>query len=194
MENKRPILKGHVGKDGYFECPKSFTVEDEVRWAKNRMRSTRIAQYADESCGLPHTYDKDGAYLCGGRADGGSEPCNMLQGSECLIRIKLLPAPHTTSCMWWEKPNAGDPEGRLCPKGKLDDERLDFGPTKNPKGFGCIRCEYGQQMLLRPDSEGRKRWCEVKDHSVADNSCCADNEPEKGEKEKPAKKSRSFSI
>lgn len=177
--NIRPVLKGTVGPDGYFVCPKEFTAEDEIRWQKNRMRSSRIAQYADESCGIPATYDKDGAYLCAGRADGSSERCNMMEGEhECLIRIRLIPYPHTTSCMWWEKPNAGDPEGRLCPKGKLDDDRLDFGPTPNQLGFGCIRCEYGQELLPKPDSEGRRRWCKVKDHTVSDNSCCADNEPD----------------
>lgn len=175
--NVRPILYGPV-KSGLFTLPKDFTAEDEVEWTKRRIDSTRVAQYADSKCGLPNTFDSEGAYLCAGRADGQSSSCNKFSGkSECLIRIKPLDDPHQQSCGFWETSNAGDPEARYCPHGRLDDARISFGDTENPMGFGCIRCEYGQDLLARPDSEGRSRWCALKGHPVEDNSCCADNEP-----------------
>jgi len=180
--NVRPILDAPVGKDGLFEVPKSFSAEDEIAWAKRRMDSSRVAQYADSRCGLSNTYDPKGAYLCGGRKDGGSSPCNKLVNigngpNECLIRESLVDNKHFQSCGFWETVNAGDPEGRYCPKGKLGDDRISFGGTDSPYGFGCVRCEYGQQNLPYADSEGRERWCSLKGHSVEDNSCCADNEP-----------------
>jgi hypothetical protein len=176
-KNIRQILTDPV-KDGLFTVPKSFTAEDEVRWAKRRQDSARVAQYADSTCGLGNTHDPQGAYLCGGRKDGGSSPCNKLAGSECLIRIEPIDKPHAQSCGFWETTNAGDPEGRYCPKGKMDDKRIQFGSTKNPEGFGCQRCEYGQHTLPYADSEGRTRWCELKGHSVEMSGCCADNDPE----------------
>jgi len=175
--NIRPILTEPLDKDGYFSVPDKFTSEDEVRWAKRRMDSIRLAQYADSKCGLPNTFDKDGAYLCGGRQDGSSSPCNKLNGSECLIRQKVIDKPHRQSCEFYEITNAGDPEARYSPKGKLDDDRIAFGETKNPEGFGCRRCEYGQQSMPSPDSEGRSLWCKFKGHPVEGNACCADNDP-----------------
>lgn len=177
-ENERPILDAPT-KDGLFILPDTFTTEDEVMWAKRRMDSIRVAQYADSKCGLPNTFDPQGAYLCGGCKDGSSSPCNKLVGTECLIRIKPIDAPHESSCGFWETRNAGDPEGRYCPKGKMQDARINFGTTEAPEGFGCERCEYGQGKLGHPDSEGRERWCSLKGHPVEDKSCCADNEPEK---------------
>jgi hypothetical protein len=182
--NERPVLVEEVGKDGLFAVPtENFTAEKEVEWAKRRQDSIRVAQYADSKCGLPNVFDPQGAYLCGGCADGSSSPCNkfITETRECLIRIKLIDEPNRQSCGFWETRNAGDPEARYCPKGKLDDPRISFGETDNPKGFGCERCEYGQQTLPMPDSEGRTRWCALKGHPVEDKSCCADNEAEKAE-------------
>jgi hypothetical protein len=176
----RPILYGPVGSDGLFTMPTSFTVEDEVMFAKRRMDSVRLAQYADTRCGLPDTYDPSGAYLCGGLRDGSSAPCNKLDGNSCLIRIQAIIAkPHQSSCGFWEVANSGDPEGKYCPGGRFNDKRMDFGTTSSYLGFGCQRCEYGEQIMPRADSEGRKRWCAMKGHPVEDNSCCADNEPDK---------------
>ncbi len=178
-ERTRPILYAKVGKDGLFECPSSITVDDEVMWAKRRLDTVRLASYADSKCGLPNTYDETGAYLCGGRGDGTSSPCNkFVEGGECLIRIKPIDEPHAESCGYWETRNAGDPEGRYCPSGRMEDERIGFGSTDNPEGFGCERCEYGEERLPSPDSEGRTRWCSLKGHPVEDQSCCADNEPD----------------
>jgi hypothetical protein len=173
----RAILTDPVGKDGLFIVPAVISAEDEVRYAKRRMDSIRVAQYSDTRCGLPNTYDPKGAYLCGGLNNGESSPCNKLNGSECLIRIKKIDDPHYQSCGMWETANAGDPEGRYCPKGKMDDARIGFGSTDSDEGFGCQRCEYGQEILEKPDSEGRPRWCALKGHPVEDNSCCEDNEP-----------------
>jgi hypothetical protein len=177
-DNLRPILYGPV-KDGLFVVPReNFTAKDEVEWAKRRLDSVRLASYADSKCGLPNTYDPKGAYLCGGCKDGSSSACNKFVGkSECLIRIKPLENPTAESCGYWEIRNAGDPEARYCPKGRMDDKRIGFGSTENPKGFGCVRCEYGQNQMPKPDSEGRTRWCALKGHSVEDNACCEDNEP-----------------
>lgn len=181
---EREILVSPTGKDGLFVVPQSFTAKDEVEWAKRRMDSARVAQYADSKCGLSNTFDVSGAYLCGGRGDGSSSPCNkFVAGGECLIRIKPVDDPHHQSCGFWETRNAGDPEGRYCPKGKLDDTRISFGGTKSDEGFGCERCEYGEESLPYPDSEGRERWCSLKGHSVEDKSCCADNEPDEDEKD-----------
>ncbi len=175
-ENIRKILDAPK-KDGLFVVPENFSAKEEVDWAKRRQDSVRVAQYSDSKCGLPNTFDSTGAYLCGGRKDGGSSPCNKLAGKECLIRIQPINSPNFQSCAFWETQNAGDPEGRYCPKGKLEDPRISFGSTKSEEGFGCERCEYGQQQLFKPDSEGRTRWCALKGHSVEDKSCCADNEP-----------------
>lgn len=177
-DNLRPILYGQV-KDGLFSVPsEKFTAKDEVEWAKRRIDSVRIASYADSKCGLPNTFDPKGAYLCGGCKDGSSSPCNKFVGkTECLIRIQPLSEPTAQSCGYWEVRNAGDPEARYCPKGRMEDKRIGFGETDNPKGFGCVRCEYGQNDMLRADSEGRTRWCSLKGHPVEDNSCCEDNEP-----------------
>ena len=182
-KNVRQILTDPVS-DGLFALPKSFTAEDEVRWAKRRMDSARVAQYADSRCGISATFDPTGAYLCGGRKDGGSSPCNKREGTECLIRIKPLNDANHQSCGFWETTNAGDPEGRYCPHGKLEDDRIQFGSTKSDEGFSCARCEYGQEMLPYSDSEGRPRWCALKGHPVENNSCCADNEPEEADEEK----------
>jgi hypothetical protein len=174
--NSRPILYGPISK-GLFVMPQSFGAKDEVNFAKRRMDTIRVAQYADSSCGLPNTYDADGAYLCGGRENGQSVACNKFDSADCLIRItEKIAKPNRSSCMYWEKSNAGDPEGKYCPEGRLDDKRIDFGSTVNPLGWGCLRCEYGQQILNKPDSEGRTRWCGKKGHPVEDNSCCAENE------------------
>jgi hypothetical protein len=174
--NVRPILTDPIGPDGLFAVPEKITAEDEVRYAKRRQDSERISQYADSHCGLPNTFDKDGGYLCGGRQDGGSVPCNKLDGIECLIRIKPINDKHHQSCGMWEVANAGDPEGRYCPKGKLDDARIGFGGTKSPLGFSCQRCEYSAEMEIS-DSEGRDDFCRLKGHPVEDNACCEDNEP-----------------
>lgn len=176
---ERPILLDPVDGSGHFSLPKQFDPKDEVRWAKKRIDSSRVAQYADSKCGLPNTFDRRGAYLCGGCADGSSSPCNkmVLKTGECLIRIELINDPHKQSCGYWETQNAGDPEARYCPKGKMEDDRIGFGSTTNEEGFGCIRCEYGQEELPRPDSEGRTRWCKLKGHPVEDMACCEDNEP-----------------
>jgi hypothetical protein len=172
--NVRPILYGPV-KDGLFIMPTSFNAKDEVSFAKRRMDTIRVAQYADTSCGLSNTFDPDGAYLCGG--NGKSVACNKFDNGDCLIRItENIAKPDHSSCMYWEKANAGDPEGKYPPKGRLDDRRIDFGVTPNQLGWGCMRCEYGQQFLNKPDSEGRPRWCAKKGHPVESNSCCAENE------------------
>lgn len=113
----RAILTDPV-KNGLFVLPETISAEDEVRYAKRRMDSIRVAQYSDTKCGLPNTYDPKGAYLCGGLKNGESSVCNKLNGSECLIRIKKIDDPHHQSCGMWETANAGDPEGRYCPKGK----------------------------------------------------------------------------
>lgn len=177
-ENVRPILYAPVGKNGLFVMPKSFTAEDEVMFAKRRMDTIRVAQYADSSCGLPNTFDAAGAYLCGGRENKTAGECNKFDKGYCLIRInEEIAKPYASSCMYWEKTNAGDPEGKYCPGGRLDDKRIDFGTTKNPLGFGCMRCEYGQQVLNEPDSEGRPLWCSKKGHPVEEKSCCAENDP-----------------
>ncbi len=166
--NVRDILYGPV-QDGFFVVPKeTFTKEDEVAWSKRRMDSVRIAQYADSKCGLPNTYDETGAYIC--------STCNKREGTECLIRIKNLSKPDYQGCAYWEMTNAGDPEGRYSPDGKLEDKRIGFGETKNPKGWGCIRCEYYISMP-KPDSENRPGWCKKKGHTVEMNSCCWDNDP-----------------
>jgi len=167
MPNLRPILVDPVSSDGLFTVPTKITAEDEVRYAKRRQDSVRISQYADSKCGLSATFDKDGGYLCGGREDGSSSACNKLVGSECLIYIKPIDNMHYQSCGFWEVRNAGDPEGRYCPKGKLGDERIGFGSTKNPLGFSCQRCEYYAEMEVS-DSEGRDDFCRLKGHPVED--------------------------
>lgn len=178
-DNQRQILDAPK-KNGVFTLPETFSTKDEVTWAKRRMDSVRVAQYADSKCGLPNTFDATGAYLCDDRKDGESSPCNKLAGTECLIRIQPIDDAAHQSCGFWETRNAGDPEGRYCPKGKLTDARISFGTTESDEGFGCERCEYGQQKLKTPDSEGRPRWCSLKGHPVEDKSCCADNEVVKG--------------
>lgn len=180
LGTERPILEDPLDSDGHFTTPsEDFDVDDEVRWAKKRLDTVRVSQYADSKCGLPNTFDSAGAYLCGGRSDGSSSPCNkmILQSGECLIRIKPISDMHLQSCAFWEVKNSGDPEARYCPKGKLEDSRIGFGSTKNEEGFGCIRCEYGQNQMPRPDSEGRDRWCKLKGHPVERTACCEDNEP-----------------
>ena len=176
---ERDILYAKVNDEGLFEVPaKDFTEKEEVMWAKRRMDSLRLAYYADSKCGLPNTYDKDGAYLCGGTADGKSSPCNkFVTGGECLISITRIDEPHKQSCGYWEVRNAGDPEARYCPKGRMEDKRIGFGETKSEKGFGCVRCEYGQNSMPKEDSEGRTQWCALKGHPVEKNACCEDNEP-----------------
>jgi hypothetical protein len=175
--NQRPILEQPQGPDGLFLVPKDFDAKREVLWTKLRLDSARVAQYQDSHCGpFPNTYDPAGAYLCGGRKDGKSKPCNKLQGRECLIRIKPIGDIHHFSCGFWEIENFGDPEGRYCRQGKMDDKRINGGSTPNDLGFGCWHCIYGQQHMPRPDSEGRMRFCALKGHPVEDRSCCADNE------------------
>ncbi len=176
MDNKRPILEEKIDGKGHFAAPKSFTAEDEIQWSKRKLNTVRLALYADEICGFPFTLDPMGSYLCGGRADGSSLACNKLEGKECLILTTEITRPHNSSCAAWERQRAGDPEGRECPKGKFDAKRIGFGTTKNPLGFGCIRCEYGQTFLQRPDSNNQKRWCEEKGHPVGETACCWDNE------------------
>lgn len=183
--NVRPILTGPI-KDGLFSVPgNAFTATDEIQWAKKRMDSTRVAQYADSRCGLPNTYDPAGAYLCAGREDGASSPCNKREGDECLIRKLKLDNPNFQSCAYWETTNAGDPEARYSPDGKLDDERIGFGDTEHKEGFGCIRCEYFRPMT-KPDSEGRTGWCSLKGHTVEEKGCCWDNEPIDSDEEEAA--------
>jgi hypothetical protein len=181
--SEREILEDPIGEDGLFEVPKSFGPHDEVRWRSRRMDSIRLAQYSDSKCGFPPLVDK--AYLCGGRKDKSTPPCNkfITQTHECLIRIDLIDKPHNQSCMYWETQNAGDSEGRYCPhsKEKMTDQRISFGSTDDPLGFGCIRCEYGQGKLPYADSEGRESWCSLKGHPVEaeedKTGCCAEQEP-----------------
>ncbi|HLJ88829.1 MAG TPA: hypothetical protein VKZ53_18565 [Candidatus Angelobacter sp.] len=184
--NARPIIDQKIGPDGHFAAPKSFTAQDEVQWAKVRQDAIRLRQYADKRCGFSNLYDPAGAYLCGGRNDGSSSACNKREGAECLIRIQPLSDPHFQSCMFWETVNAGDPEARYSDKSKkhMTDERIAFGATGNPLGFGCVRCDEGRHMLARPDSEGRQKWCRLIGMPVMDNACCADNEPLAGSPKK----------
>jgi hypothetical protein len=169
----RPVLKDPLDDDGHFALPKEFTAADEVRWAKRRQDSIRVAHYADSKCGLPSTFDPDGGYLCG--------TCNKYidETKECLIRRKLIDDPAKQSCGLWEAKNAGNPEGQYCPKNKkkMDDGRIGFGETKNKLGFSCERCEYGQQKMVAADSQGRTNWCNLKGHPVELKACCGDNEP-----------------
>jgi hypothetical protein len=174
----RPILYGPVDKDGLFTVPKKLDPKAEVMYAKRRMDSVRLAQYSDKTCGLPNTFDPTGAYLCGGLKRGASPVCNKFDNGSCLIRIEeVIAKPHQSSCGYWEIWNAGDPEGKYCPHGRMDDKRINFGTTESQDGFSCARCEYGQDKLDMADSEGRTRWCALKGHPVGDTSCCADNEP-----------------
>ncbi len=156
--------------NGLFETPKAFTRDDEVIWLKVRMDTARVSSYQDSHCGVfPNTFDPTGAYLCIG--------CNKLNVKECLIRISPVKDPPHSSCMYWEIKNSGDMENRYCPEGKREDARLSFGTTPSDFGFGCERCEYGQNAMPMPDSEGRKRWCGLKGMPVEDKACCGDNEP-----------------
>ena len=181
--NKRKILVEPV-RDGLFALPSDdFTSEDEVQWGKRRVDSVRLSQYADSKCGLPNCYDPFGAYLCGGRKDGTSSPCNKREGNECLIKDGDLTNPHFQSCAFWEISNAGDMEVRYSPEGRLDSSRIGFGATKNLLGFGCVRCEYFD-VMKKPDSEGRWGWCALKGHTVEPNACCWDNEPKDDDDEK----------
>lgn len=177
-DNLRPILEDPIDKDGLFTVPTSIKSEDEVRYAKRRHDSIRVSQYADSKCGLPATFDSDGGYLCGGRKDGSSGACNKLVGTECLIRSEPIDDQYHQSCGMWEVRNAGDPEGRYCPGGKLDDKRIGFGATTSDLGFSCQRCTYFAKMDVT-DSEGRDDFCRLKGHPVEDNACCEDNEPAK---------------
>ncbi len=192
-ENLRTILVDPTGTDGLFTVPKKISSDDEVRYTKRRQDSVRISQYADSKCGLPATYDKDAGYLCGGRKDGSSSSCNKLVGKECLIRIKLIDDMHHQSCGMWEMRNAGDPEGRYCPKGKLDDDRIGFGGTESDEGFSCQRCEYSAVMEIE-DSQGRPSFCRLKGHPIEPTACCEDNEPLEEEQEKPAKRGVASNI
>lgn len=168
---ERKIIDQPTDAKGLFVCPSSFTAEDEVRWKKIRMNAARISSYQDSKCGsFPHTFDPTGSYVCG--------ICNMYaHGGECVIREKPVDRPFLQSCGYWETKNAGDTELRYCPDGKLSDERIAFGSTDSSLGFGCIRCEYGQQMLPYEDSEGRPRWCAKKGMPVECEACCAENDP-----------------
>ncbi len=167
-----------MGDDGLFIMPSSISSDDEVKFAKVRMDSIRLSSYADTKCGLSNTFDKTGAYLCGGRKDGSSSPCNKNQGTLCLILSHPLSDKNHQSCGFWETKNAGDIEVKYCPEGKFDDKRAQFGGTDSDLGFSCSRCEYGEGKLSMPDSEGRQRWCALKGMPVEDNACCADNEPD----------------
>lgn len=186
---ERKVLDDPTGDDGLFLVPESFGPVDEVRWRSRRMDSIRLAQYSDSKCGFSNLVDK--AYLCGGRKDGSTPACNKLiiKTGECLIRIDPIDKPHNQSCAYWETLNAGDSEGRYCPhsKEKMTDERISFGETSDPKGFGCVRCEYGQQKLPYADSEGRESWCSLKGHPVEASEektgCCAEQEPIEAEDE-----------
>lgn len=176
MENVRKILDLPL-EGGKFSVPSGdFSSQDEVVWAKRRMDSTRMAQYADSKCGLSNTFDPTGSYLCAGRHDGSSSPCNKRNGTECLLKNGKLTNAHYQSCAYWEIENAGDPEARYSPDGRFEDERCGFGETKNPEGFGCRNCEYAKKMS-KPDSEGRTLWCSLKGHTVQDIGCCWDNDP-----------------
>lgn len=186
---ERPILTEELNEDGTYAVPKSFGAAEEVKYQKRRLDSVRISQYADSKCGLPATYDPTGSYMCAGRRDGSSPPCNKLvfprgipekmrpkvSSAECLIRIKPV-TEDVPGCAFWEIANAGDPEGRYPPAGKMEDSRIGFGMGKSPQGFGCKRCWWGRFMLPHLDSEGRPRWCLIKGHPVENNSCCWDNE------------------
>lgn len=165
-------------KNGLFSVPAKFGEEEEVAFRARRIEAGRVSNYADSKCGISATFDPVGAYLCGGRADGGSSPCNKIEGTECLIRRLRLTKPHAQSCGYWEVEDAGDREPRYSTEGKLGDVRISFGETANPEGFGCVRCEYGEGELPHPDSEGRERWCALKGFPVEDNACCAENEPD----------------
>jgi hypothetical protein len=177
QDNIRPILNEPVAASGLFATPNAgFTSEDEIQWAKRRMDASRVASYADWKCGLPNTFDPTGAYLCGGRKDGKSSQCNKANGTECLLKKGPLTNPHYQSCAFWETYNVGDAEARYSPHGRLEDDRIGFGETKNPGGFGCRNCEYARQMPI-PDSEGRTMWCALKGMSVQDVGCCWDNNP-----------------
>ncbi len=176
----RPLLHQPIA-EGKFAPPSTMSVEDEVVYTKIRNRWARIADYADKTCGDSHTYDKDGAYLCAGRKDGKSEPCNMfvIPESECvLIKPAKIADPHHYSCSKWEVPNNGDPEAVQPVKAQLDRDSLSCGSTKNDLGFGCQRCEYAVR-LRRSDSEGRFDFCAKAGCTVDATGCCKYNEPMK---------------
>jgi hypothetical protein len=187
----RKILKGPV-EDGLYTVPtEKLTVEEETEAAKRRMRWVRIADYADETCGISNTLDPEAAYLCGGREDGSSSPCNMFRGNgdnRCLIlEGGPMKKPHLSSCGKWEIRNDGDPEGDSCHKGFFSAADLSFGVTKNPQGWGCVRCEYGQKFMPEPDSEGRTRFCQLANIAVGEKACCRRNEAIKIEEKEESK-------
>lgn len=182
----RPILQWPVDSEGYFSIPsKELTPDEEVKARQIRMFAVVSSEYADPTCGNSFTFEaqqgqRGSAYLCGGRADGLSDTCNkfVILTNECLIRKdKTISEPNLSSCGFWEKARAGDPEVRRCPSGRMDDQRINFGTTTDPLGFSCQRCEYGQEMLPVPDSEGRARWCKFHGFPVTNDACCADSEP-----------------
>ena len=181
--DERPLLDWPVDDEGYFAVPKKkLTPEEEVKAHQARMSAVIMAQYADRTCGNPFTLDPTGAYLCGGRIDGKSSPCNkfVILNNECVIReTKTIAEPCFSSCGFWDKARDGDPEIVRADSTRYNDEQLRFGTTPNPLGFSCQRCEYGQGILPIPDSEGRGRWCKYHGFPAEDNACCADNEPAK---------------
>jgi len=105
------------------------------------------------------TFDPKGTYLCGDCCFRQMpHTCDLVSG---IIKMKI------GSCMMWR---IGEPVG-LKVKHKLSQVEAGYAERPRSKGFGCSRCEYGSEAE-KPDSAGRKSWCDFWRMHIKPLACC----------------------
>jgi hypothetical protein len=179
-ELARPILIWPTNAKGYFAAPtERLTAAQEVEGEQRRHNWAAISHYADSLLDST-TFDLKGAYRC--------RDCNKYkdQLQECAWRREhYLEHPDTMSCELWDKARQCDPEMELPGLLGLTDDVMGFAQTKDPDGWGCVRCKRNKP-LIDPNSPIRNRWCELAGITIQvgpgeSSACCNANEPIKGE-------------
>ena len=144
---------------------------NEAQETEMRARMNQFNHYSE--AGDP-TYDPSGMYLCrtciyrdGQDMDAVPPHCQIVAGDISL---------RTGSCDMYRY---GDPSPwahtEAADSSKVSKEKSGYQERPVTKGFGCLRCMYGN-MAKYVDRAGRTMWCSKFGCHVQPLACCAANE------------------
>jgi hypothetical protein len=138
---------------------------DEKKEDRIREAMQNLAHYAE----FGPTFDPEGKYLCG------SCYYRMVMDWATLDRCYLVIGEtrmEDGGCAIYQ---IGNPDSEYNPLPILkqySQAEAMYAERPEAKGFGCSRCEYNPQEAKKPDSKGRKGWCQFFGVHVEPLACC----------------------
>lgn len=176
---QRVTIELPIGPDGLFQDTGVYNeaIEDHIR----QMMAV-LHFYADQfGAGDLRRFDKTGRYLCGGLNQETEYSCNKFRpdpgGSpvgNCTMFIGDINA-ILGGCDFWEVfRGILDAELKYAAAAAYTRDGY-YVEHRDGEGFGCLRCIFGANFALRPDSKGRKRFCKFFGVRVTDEACCKEN-------------------